>query len=47
MVRAEGLRYDGSYYPTEDYELWARAPSRGFLAPIARVLSITACTGKA
>ncbi len=20
-----GLRYDGSFYPTEDYELWARA----------------------
>lgn len=21
----DGLRYDGSYYPTEDYELWSRA----------------------
>jgi len=30
MIRKElfdrhGLRYDGSYYPTEDYELWSRA----------------------
>lgn len=24
----EGLRYDGSYYPTEDYELWSRAISK-------------------
>lgn len=24
----EGLRYDGSFYPTEDYELWARALMR-------------------
>lgn len=24
----ENLRYDGSFYPTEDYELWARALTR-------------------
>ena len=34
----EGLRYDGSYYPTEDYELWARALARFPCANLPRVL---------
>ncbi len=25
LLQKHGLEYDGSYYPTEDYELWARA----------------------
>ena len=34
----EGLRYDGAYYPTEDYELWARALARFPCANLPRVL---------
>lgn len=34
----EGLRYDGSYYPTEDYELWSRAISRFPCDNLPRVL---------
>lgn len=34
----EELHYDGSYYPTEDYELWARAVMRFPCGNIPRVL---------
>ena len=34
----EGLRYDGSYYPTEDYELWSRALLRFPCDTLPRVL---------
>ncbi len=34
----EGLRYDGSYYPTEDYELWSRAIWKFTCANLSRVL---------
>lgn len=34
----EGLRYDGSYYPTEDYELWSRAVLRFPCGNLPRVL---------
>lgn len=34
----EGLRYDGSYYPTEDYELWSRALAKFPCANLPRVL---------
>lgn len=34
----EGLRYDGSFYPTEDYELWARALERFPCDNLPRVL---------
>lgn len=34
----EGLRYDGSYYPTEDYELWSRALARFPCDNLPRVL---------
>lgn len=34
----EGLRYDGSYYPTEDYELWSRAILRFPCDNLPRVL---------
>jgi glycosyltransferase involved in cell wall biosynthesis len=34
----EGLRYDGSFYPTEDYELWSRTVFRFPCANLPRVL---------
>ena len=34
----EGLRYDGSYYPTEDYELWSRAIRKLACDNLQRVL---------
>lgn len=34
----EGLSYDAAYYPTEDYELWARAVMRFPCGNIARIL---------
>jgi len=34
----EALRYDGSFYPTEDYELWSRAISRFPCDNLPRVL---------
>jgi len=34
----EGLRYDGSFYPTEDYELWSRAILRFPCDNLPRVL---------
>ena len=33
-----GLRYDGSFYPTEDYELWSRALAEFPCANLPRVL---------
>lgn len=38
IFETEGLRYDGSYYPTEDYELWSRAIPKLACDNLQRVL---------
>ena len=38
LLNKHGLRYDGSYYPTEDYELWSRAIEKFSCANIPETL---------